>query len=409
MEKYLITRKQDILNLKNIVERKAKYIDNEEFINVVIGPRRAGKSYFLYDIIKNKLKLKEDEFLYINFEEIIEEDVNISKLPFLHKEIYGNYPQYLFFDEIQSIENWEKHIYNLYESKRYKIFITGSNSKLLSKEIATQLRGRTYTIKIYPFSFDEVFNVSKKYLSEYEIADLKRKLRKFIMSQFPVIYLEKHPYPKEFFVEYLNLIIYKDIVERYNVRNYKLLDLFIKNLLLSFTKEFSISKFYNFLKTQNYDVSKPTLYNFQRYLEDVFLVFFIRKYSDNFRTIEQSKPKIYWIDNGPYCFLVREEKGKLLENYVFCELLKKGFDKVFYYRTKNNEEIDFIVKTSNGLELIEVTYEFDQEHINKVFKAMDELDLKEGVIITWDDEDLIEKNGKRIKVVPLWKWLLSFH
>jgi predicted AAA+ superfamily ATPase len=115
------------------------------------------------------------------------------------------------------------------------------------------LRGRTYTIKIYPFSFDEVFNVSKKYLSEYEIADLKRKLRKFIMSQFPVIYLEKHPYPKEFFVEYLNLIIYKDIVERYNVRNQKLLNLFIKNLLLSFTKEFSISKFYNFLKTQNYD------------------------------------------------------------------------------------------------------------------------------------------------------------
>ena len=106
-------------------------------------------------------------------------------------------------------------------------------------------------------------------------------------------------------------------------------------------------------------------------------------------------------------FLVRKEKGKLLENYVFCELLKKGFDKVFYYKTKNNEEIDFIVKRLNKLELIEVTYELDQEHVNKVFKAMEELGLKEGLIITWDDEDLIEERDRRIKVVPLWQWLLN--
>jgi predicted AAA+ superfamily ATPase len=87
-------------------------------------------------------------------------------------------------------------------------------------------------------------------------------------------------------------------------------------------------------------------------------------------------------------------------------IIKKGFDKVFYYKTKNNEEIDFIVKRLNKLELIEVTYELDQEHVNKVFKAMEELGLKEGLIITWDDEDLIEEKGKRIKVVPLWKWVL---
>jgi len=410
--KYLKTKKEITKKIK-VFPRDKEIKFNEEFINVVIGPRRSGKSYFLYDIIKNKLKLKEDEYLFVNFEEIEVNDLN--EIITAHVEIYGREPKYLFLDEIQSLKNWEKQLYSLYEQKQYVIFVTGSNSKLLSKEIATQLRGRSRTIKIFPFSFKEIFeiynlNYREKILSEDEIRTIRKIINKHIYTQYPQIVLEKIE-PWEFFNDYLDLVIFKDIIERYNVENRFALNFLVKNLIDSSTKVFSVNKLYKTLKSQNYKISKNTLYDYLEYLEDTKVFLFIRKYTNSLRKQELVEKKVYPCDPGIYNYLKENDIGKTLEMVVLCELIKRNYD-VYYYVLKNSKEIDFLWKYRNEIGLVEVCYSFDnfdvkEDHINKVFDALCELNLGEGLIVTWNHEETIVKNGKTIRIVPFWKFLIN--
>jgi predicted AAA+ superfamily ATPase len=410
--KYLKTKKEIIKKIK-VFPRDKEIKFNEEFINVIIGPRRSGKSYFLYDIIKNKLKLKEDEYLFVNFEEIEVNDLN--EIITAHVEIYGREPKYLFLDEIQSLKNWEKQLYSLYEQKQYVIFVTGSNSKLLSKEIATQLRGRSKTIKIFPFSFKEIFeiynlNYREKILSEDEIRTIRKIINKHIYTQYPQIVLEKIE-PWDFFNDYLDLVIFKDIIERYNVENRFALNFLVKNLIDSSTKVFSVNKLYKTLKSQNYKISKNTLYDYLEYLEDTKVFLFIRKYTNSLRKQELVEKKVYPCDPGIYNYLKEIDIGKTLEMVVLCELIKRNYD-VYYYVLKNSKEIDFLWKYINEIGLVEVCYSFDnfdvkKDHINKVFDALCELNLGEGLIVTWNHEETIVKNGKTIRIVPFWKFLIN--
>ncbi|MDI9619992.1 MAG: AAA family ATPase [Candidatus Nezhaarchaeota archaeon] len=190
-------------------------------------------------------------------------------------------PEYLFFDEIQALENWQKAIYTLYERKRHYIFITGSSSKLLSREIATQLRGRAVTVKVHPFSFAEILSLNnipcKKYYTNYEIGQIKNLARNYIeRGGFPDIVLG-HVFPSTFFRDYLDLIVYRDIIERYGIKNRHALDFTIKSILSSFTKTFSVNKTFNALKSIGAKVSKKTLYSFQKILEDIGFAIFLKK------------------------------------------------------------------------------------------------------------------------------------
>jgi len=410
--KYLKTKKEITKKIK-VFPRDKEIKFNEEFINVIIGPRRSGKSYFLYDIIKNKKRLKDDEYLFANFEEIGINDLN--EIIATHVEIYGREPKYLFLDEIQSLKNWEKQLYSLYEQKQYVIFVTGSNSKLLSKEIATQLRGRSKTIKIFPFSFKEIFeiynlNYKEKILSEDEIRNIRKIINKHIHTQYPQIVLEKIE-PWDFFNDYLDLVIFKDIIERYNVENRFALNFLVKNLIDSSTKVFSVNKLYKTLKSQNYKISKNTLYDYLEYLEDTKVFLFIRKYTNSLRKQELVEKKVYPCDPGIYNYLKEIDIGKTLEMVVLCELIKRNYD-VYYYVLKNGKEIDFLWKYRNEIGLVEVCYSFDnfdvkKDHINKVFEALCELNLGEGLIVTWNHEETIVKNGKTIRIVPFWKFLIN--
>ncbi|MGB9674752.1 MAG: ATP-binding protein, partial [Nanopusillaceae archaeon] len=213
IRKYTITKKEDIKRL-NVKERIYKEF-SKNLINVIVGPRRAGKTYYLYDLILNKLKLKDEDYVYINFEDYVEFNDPFDIIT-IHKELYGKEPEYLFFDEIQSLKNWERFIYTLYESKRYYIFITGSNSKLLSTEIATQLRGRTKTINIFPLSFIEIFkyeNITKDKISIYDEGKIKNIVNKNIYTQLPDIYFNNED-PFEIFNQYFDLVIQRDVINR---------------------------------------------------------------------------------------------------------------------------------------------------------------------------------------------------
>ncbi|MEM0480725.1 MAG: ATP-binding protein [Candidatus Aenigmatarchaeota archaeon] len=409
---YIIDRKRDIEKI-DVKERLIKINPTKDFIISIIGPRRAGKTYFLYHFIKENLK--EEDYLFVNFEEI---EGTLEEFVKKHQEIYGKLPEYLLLDEIQALKNWEKEVYKVFERKKFYIFLTGSSSKFLSKEIATQLRGRSTTVKIFPFSFREVLNLNgllKKFYSSEEIGKIKSILRNLIKEgSFPDIVLKKIE-PSKFFSEFIDLIIYKDIIKRYGVKNRVALEFFIKNVISSNSNILSLNKIYNAAKSMQIRVSKNTLYTFQKFLEDINVVFFLKKYSRSIRKIELSLPKVYLVDNGLYSYTVyKQDLGILLESFVFQELIKKGYEpnkNLYYFR--NGYEVDFVILKGELVEkLIQVTYasnkdEIDKREIRSLLKASELLKCKDLLIITWDYEDELKIENKEIKCIPLWKWLLK--
>jgi len=408
IKRYLIDRKEDIDEVE-VFPRRISHQLSKDFVSAVVGPRRAGKTYFLYHLIKSQ-NIPKHDYVFINLEEVFDH-INIMELPLYHQEIYGVLPKYIFLDEIQALEKWERQLYSLYERKRYILVVTGSSSKLLSKEIATQLRGRATTVKIYPFNFHEIFSIKgidiNRPLSSYQVSEIKHTIRKNIHSQFPDIVLGKIN-PRDFFRDYLDIIIYRDIIERYGIRSRYVLELLIKNIIDSNCSKFSIHKFFNTLKSQGLNVSKKTVYNFTRILEDVSMVFFLRKYTGGLRKSELTMPKAYLVDPGLYSYLVEKSFSKAMENTIFLELVKNGYEpnrNIFYYETRTGKEIDFLIKTDEKLGIIEVTQDLDEEHIKKTIHAAEELKNKEATIITWDTEETIQKQNVKINITPLWRFI----
>ena len=399
---------------KGIVERDLKVKPIKDKAISIIGPRRAGKTYYFFNIIS---KLNRREVLYLDFEEAFLEGVKATDVLKIVLKIFPsitrNLPKFVFLDEIQNLENWERLVRSLL-NYGFNVFITGSSSKLLSKEIATQLRGRTLTYELFPFSFKEILRLEKieisKFLTEREISKIKKILQEYLFfGGFPEIWIRKD-FREEILKEYMEIMIYRDLIERWEIRNYKAIKLFLKLAINNFSSKVSINSFEKYIKNLGIRVSRNSLYNYLEYSNDAYILFPLRRFSYSLKELEQTKPKIYVIDNGLiriFSHRISENIGRLMENLVFLHLRRryKENESLFYYETKNRKEIDFLVK-ENGIKLFEVSYYLDESHVKKVLDAMEELKLKEATIITWDEEDLIETNGKRIRAIPLWKWLI---
>jgi len=374
----------------------------------LVGPRRAGKTYLMFQLMKN---VNPSLRLYINFEDYRLTGITSKEFFRLIEIYYSIFPEnkkkktYFFFDEIQNVTEWERVIRHLLDNENCQIFITGSSSKLLSKEIATQLRGRSLTYFVFPFSFREFLQAKNitfnETLSSYERLKIIKLLEEYLKTGgYPEVVMFDN---KEKIVnEIWEVTISRDIIERWKVKNIKVLKLLTKAIKES--TKFSIHKFFNFLKSLGIRISKNTLYTYLEYLKDSLILFSVFRYSPSYKNIEKSIPKIYLVDSGLY--ENKAEITKLMENAVFIELKRRGFENIFYYITKKNEEVDFLVIENGEKNLIEVTYDLEESHINKVLNAMHEQKIKSALILTWDYEDVIERNEKKIKCIPLWKWLL---
>lgn len=391
----------------------------------IIGPRRAGKTYTMYQLIKSLLskKVQINQIVYINLEKADLEGCSSKDLVNMMETFYALYPQnknkktWLFLDEIQNVEKWEKFVRTIIDDETVQVFISGSSSKLLSKEIATAMRGRTITYTIFPFSFIEFLNVEKieigKYLSTSEKSKVINRLGMYIQNGgYPEVVL----YPKEkekILLEIIETTIYRDMIERHKIRNTKLLKILIKSLISSAVREFSIHKFYNFIKSAGIKASKNSLYNYVDGLSDVFFMSLARKFSYSYKEVEQSLPKVYLIDNGLLTVNGINDYGRLMENLVFIELKRRGKD-VYYYKSVYDKEVDFVIVEKNKVkELIQVAFSLDdlnvrEREIKTLLKASNELKCNNLIIIT-DNKETTEKiKGKKIKFLPLWKWLLRF-
>lgn len=419
--KYQLDKKENINQLE-VKPRKQELKPSNQFIISIIGPRRAGKTYLLYDLILNRKKIEPENYILIDFEDakmvgadpqIIEETLN------LHQENHGKKPQYILLDEIQTLKNWSNTVRTLHETKNHHIFITGSSSKLLSKELATSLRGRTITYTILPFSYEEYLQYHKieprKTPTTTQENKIKNHLRNYLQKGgFPDIVIEEE-HRQRFFEDYLDLVIFRDLVERHHIQNIFIIKYLINALLSSYAKEFSVHKIYNDLRSQNVEISKNTLYNYQTHLEDAFFCFTLEKFSYSKKTSKLSLPKIYINDTGLINSLstkYSENIGKLMENQVFLELLKRKYNEpnteIFYWKEKN-KEVDFLIKKGQQIqELIQVCYDIKNKktrdrETNALLKAAKELGCGNMILITWDQEP----DEKNIKHTPLWKWLLE--
>ena len=420
---------------KKLIARDLPFKYKENKANIIVGPRRVGKTYFLFQLIHS---FKKKDCFYINFEDerIYDSPRFLTDILPAIKELYSTQDIILFLDEIQNISSYSKWVRRMLEQEKAKLFITGSSSKLLSENISTDLRGRSLSFLLFPLSFneflyfkeDKVKNVS---LLEHDVEEkvrILKLLKEYVLfGGFPEIVLEKDTNMKiRILREYYTTTIYKDVIERFNIENVKSLELLIKSIVSSIGKEFSFTKTHNLLKSLGLRVGKQTLINYFEYLKDAFFAFNIPKYSLSYK--EQERNKIYIFNQGyTQIFSLPSLFGTLIENLVALDLLRRKYyynimQEIYYYKTKEGYEIDFLIKEGNKIkELIQVTYansyeEIKEREIRALLHAKEDLNLGDDVpltVITWDYEDEKEikwwrKKG-RIRFVPLWKWLLSIN
>ncbi|MBI2507682.1 ATP-binding protein [Candidatus Woesearchaeota archaeon] len=390
----------------------------------LIGPRRSGKTFRLFQVITELINngIEKTRLLYINFERAELEGITGKDILVLIDTFFEIYPDnekkkcWVFFDEIQVVDGWENSVRTLIDNERLQLFLSGSSSKLLSREIATSMRGRTLTYTIFPLSFLEYLHFKSFKIEKYLSKSGKRNL----LSHFRN-YLEKGGYPEVALYEkerekihrdIVETTIVRDVIERYKIRNIKLLRILINTLINSIAREFSVHKFYNFVKSQGIKASKDALYNYVDALNDVFFAFPLRKFSYSYREKEQSLPKMYIIDNGLLTINGIKDMDKLMENLVFIELLRKNKE-VYYHKSSNAKETDFVVIENKKVkELIQVCCSLEElstkeRELKSLLKASKELKCNNLLVITEDKEGEEKIKNKKIKFIPLWKWLLQ--
>ena len=405
------------------IERKVDIPTNLNVIISLIGARRSGKTYILYQKINKLLKsgIKKEQIIFLNFEDerIALNTENLDQIIQAYTELFPNINiknTYFFFDEIQNVAGWEKFVRRIFDTKSRHIFITGSNSKLLSTEIATELRGRTITYTIYPLSLNEYlkFNkVSKKLYPQKNKSKIIHYTQKFLTEGgFPEIVFFDEKNRLKILQQYFNTMIFRDIVERYNISNIGTFKFFIKKIFASVTKPFSVNKTYNDLKSLGYKVSNKYLYEYFDYCNTVFISQAVNRFDFSEIKQEKSDKKAYIIDNGLLAaieFSVSENKGKLLENMVALEFMKAEKE-IFYF--KNNKECDFIVKDKNEYLPVQVSYEINNNdtklrELKGLAVACKYLKTDKGTIITFDQEEELVFQNIKVNIVPVYKYFLQ--
>jgi len=389
-------QKAEISKKDEGIKREAlKNIDTDIIYTTIIsGIRRCGKSTLLRQIIS-----KRKNYNYFNFEDpraIDFELQDFEKLEEVFLEINGK-TSYYFFDEIQNISGWERQIRKLHDNKAC-IFITGSNASLLSKELGTKLTGRYIIHELYPFSYQESLRLTKQ---KDSIKAFESYLNKGGFPDF--LKYEKIEILQQIFKD----IILKDIIVRYKLRDAKTIQELATYLISNAGKQVS----YNKLKTQFGLGSANSIINYIKYFEDSYLMFTIPLFSYSLKQQIVNPKKIYAVDTGlatANSASFSEDKGRVLENFVYLTLRKKN--KVYYFKKK--KECDFILQNKDKIiNAIQVCYELNEgnqaREIEGLTEALETLNLKEGMIITYNQEEKIEVNGKKISVLPVRKWLLS--
>lgn len=411
--------KEQLLSLNYVPRTKdhfgKKWLDSN-LIKVVLGPRRAGKSVY------SLMLLKDRAFMYFNFDDEVLASVGGIATDDLMKKLHAIYGDIktILFDEIQNLPNWELFANRLHR-EGYNLVLTGSNANLLSKELATHLTGRHMPIEILPFDFKE-FLLAKNFVVNSEFGSLPQKrgeLLKFLEEYlvdggFPEVAVNRAN-PKDYLGVLYDSLLFKDIVKRHKVRFSAQIGNMGSYLINNFANLYSLRKLQNALGLK----SIATTEKYTKYLEEAYLIFSLLRYSPKSVERIKSPKKVYIVDTGlinAKAIQHSPDKGKLMENLVFTELVKRGVKpnlELFYYKTRNSREVDFVVKKgTEAVELIQVCYDIknlgtEERETKALIEAGEELNVAKLTVITWDEKRIVEKGGMVVYFKPLWEWLLE--
>ena len=392
------------------IQDVAPYLETN-VIKLITGPRRAGKSVYALQILSGK------NYAYLNFDDTqllgaFNEDAVMQALA----EVYPGY-EYLLLDEVQNLDSWDAWVSKLYR-RGVNLVITGSNANLLSSEMSTLLTGRYVEIQILPFSLEETLKYREAPVNA-ELPDEKAKL--FIEMDD---YLKKGGYPeivknREIEQAYLTAlfdsIILKDVAQRHKIRKitelYDLADYLISN--------YSNPLSYNEIAEELSLGSVTTVKKFCGYLAEPYLFFYLPRFNNKLKEMKKAPRKVYVVDNGliyTRSFELSSNNGRQLENMVFIELLRRGYDlkkSLFYYRTSNDKEVDFVIRDGRKVtSLIQVSYDISktktrERELDALVKASEELKCDNLMLITWNHDGSVEYKGKSIRIISMDKWFIE--
>ena len=395
-----------------------------------IGMRRSGKTWILFQNIHNLLQhgIPREKILYVNFEDERLGEIQSTDLQGLLDAYFELNPQqekteriYLHLDEIQTIDGWEKFVRRLLDSRQFNLYITGSSAKLLSKEIATELRGRSMTREVFPLSFAEYLKYNAV---EVDLEKLSAKKRAILLHHLGN-YLKRGGFPetlgvsdwvhREILQNYVQVVIYRDVAERHRIANIPVLEKWVTHCIQNSASKISINKVFGHFKSLGLRISKNNLYEWLDYVEDAYCLFAVKCFDFSERKSSLKPKKMYPIDPGLVtAFAVHPDTthAKTLEVAVFRSL-REASDNIHYYITQQGCEVDFLCQTPEGrMDLFQVSLslkntETRAREVRALVQAMEELLLKSGTIITLEEEEEITVPGGIISVIPAWKFLLK--
>ena len=397
--------------LPELVRREVQTVDPERLVDIlaIVGPRRAGKTYFMYQLVRDILATghyEHSDILFIDFEDyrlIGFQAADVDTLLAAFQQLTGKYPKFLFFDEVQHLPDWSRVLRTLHNRRKYRIIVSGSNSELLSREISTELRGRYRDLFMLPFSFRELLRYKDVDLSEQTF---HTPARGRILQVFDS-YLKEGGFPevvsrqtssekRQVLQNYYRTIFYRDILERHNIKAKYVLEAIMSYCLNSYADLLSISAFEKNLKKND--------------LEEAFFLILNEKFSYSPRKRVMNPKKAYLMDTG-FRFLstdFSENRGKVLENVVAVELRRRE-EEVFYH--KGRRECDFIIKRGARPALaVQVCWELHERNESRELKGLAEalrtFEIRDGLILTYNQEEERRIDEHRIPVLPVWRWLL---
>lgn len=391
--KEVIIDQQNDLKVRENIPRNLKIKPLKKYAVIIKGLRRVGKSTLLKQFLAKKKPI-----YYLHFEDLRLAGftkIDFTKLQEVFEESLGKKGVY-FLDEVQNVDSWEIFVRSLIDSGK-EVYVTGSNSTLMSKELGTRLTGRNISEELYPFDFVEFCRAKEK---EPSLAQFKEFLTK---GGLPEYILQND---SRILKSLVKDVIYRDILVRLRVRDEAVVEQLVAYVLSNIGKELS----YNKLKDLFGVGSVNTIISLMNSLEDAYLLFTVNLFDYSLKKQMRNQRKVYCVDNGilsKVSFQFTNNYGRLLENLVFVELKRRGLEVYFH---KGKGECDFITKKGlNEFQAIQVCYELNQDNqereMNGLVEGLDKINKKMGVILTYNQEDTFEINGKTITVIPVWKWL----
>ncbi len=398
---------------------------------VCIGVRRCGKSTFMFQRIQKLLDsgISQQNIFYINFFDDRLHDLEHQGLAIILEAYYALYPEkknketvYCFFDEIQVIPGWEPFIDRLLRSENCEVFITGSSAQMLAKDIATQMRGRALSWEMFPFSFKEYLDLKSIEYNE----QLSTKKRLLIQKAFEA-YWETGGFPEvaeldrplriKIHQEYFHAVLFRDLIERHDVSHPKAVSDLARRLIDNIASLYSVNKLTGYLQAIGHKVPKSAVANYLAWFEDAYFLFTVKLFDASLARANTNPKKIYCIDHAMVTSVgtgVMVNSGHLLENLVFNTLRRLSAD-IFYYKTKSGKEVDFIMQTQDRSRMLFqvcdslIDPQTRKREISALTEAMRELDLKSGVIVTRNNDEMIDTESGRIEIVPAWRFVLNIN